>query len=244
MISLNPSQAQAVNTISGPVMVLAGAGSGKTRTLVSRLIALIEKHDVSPYKILAVTFSNKAANEMRERVAHQLAVNPGILQLTTFHAFCAKVLRLEAQFLGLSRSFTIYDDSESRTIVKALMGQRGLNQKQLNPYEITSYIDQVKNQGYFQGSLYLSELEKKTIEEHEHYSIYLDYEAELARSNAVDFGGLITGVLQLFQNFPEVLDRYQKRYQYLLVDEYQDTNRAQFFLIKLLFQLHRNIFVF
>lgn len=239
---LNPSQKEAVLKTDGPVMILAGAGSGKTRTLVARIQYLLEEKNISPFQILAVTFSNKAAREMRERLAINSQINIGALQVTTFHAFCAKVLRMEATYLGLSKNFTIYDDSESQAIIKALMAKRGINQKQVSPYTIAAYIDGLKNLGYYIG-LAKNEDVEKYAEDKLFFDIFLEYEAELHRSNAVDFGGLITGVLNLFKNYPDVLRKYQEKFRYVLVDEYQDTNRAQFDLIRQLSELHRNVCV-
>ncbi len=239
---LNESQKQAVLMTDGPVMILAGAGSGKTRTLVARIQYLLEEKNISPFQVLAVTFSNKAAREMRERLAVNTNINVGALQVTTFHAFCAKVLRMEASYLGLSRNFTIYDDGESQSIIKAILAKRGINLKELSPYTVAAYIDGLKNLGYYMG-LPRNEDVEKYAEDRRLWDIFIDYEGELHRSNAIDFGGLITGVLNLFRSFPEVLKKYQNKYKYVLVDEYQDTNRAQFQLIQQLSELHRNICV-
>lgn len=239
---LNESQRQAVLNTQGPVMILAGAGSGKTRTLVARIQYLLEELNVSPYQILAVTFSNKAAREMRERLAVNTQINIGALQVTTFHAFCAKVLRMESTYLGLSKNFTIYDDGETMSIIKAIMAKRGINQKEISPYTISGYIDSLKNLGFYVGQT-ITEDVQKIINDKLFYDIFLEYEAELHRSNATDFGGLITGVLHLFNNFPEVLRKYQEKFKYVLVDEYQDTNRAQFDLIGKLAHAHRNLCV-
>jgi DNA helicase II / ATP-dependent DNA helicase PcrA len=239
---LNQSQQEAVLITDGPVMILAGAGSGKTRTLVARIQYLLEEKNISPFQVLAVTFSNKAAREMRERLAANTQVNIGALQVTTFHAFCAKVLRMEATYLGLSKNFTIYDDGESQAIIKSILAKRGINQKELSPYTVSNYIDGLKNLGHYIGKQRNQEVEKYA-DDKRLWDIFLDYEAELHRSNAVDFGGLITGVLNLFASYPEVLMKYQQKFKYVLVDEYQDTNRAQFILVQLLSQLHRNVCV-
>lgn len=239
---LNDSQRQAVLQTDGPVMILAGAGSGKTRTLVARIQYLLEEKRVGPFQIIAVTFSNKAAREMRERLAANTQMDIGAINITTFHAFCAKVLRVEASYLGLSKNFTIYDDGESQAIIKAILNKRGINQKELSPYTVAAFIDGLKNLGYYIGLTRNDEVEKYA-EDKRLFDIFLDYEAELHRSNAVDFGGLINGVLNLFKSFPEVLKKYQQKFRYVLVDEYQDTNRAQFDLILQLSQHHRNICV-
>ncbi len=239
---LNPSQKEAVIMTDGPVMILAGAGSGKTRTLVARIQYLLEEKHISPFQILAVTFSNKASREMRERLSVNTQINVGALQVTTFHAFCAKVLRMEATYLGLSRNFTIYDDGESQSIIKALLNKRGINQKELSPYTVAAFIDGLKNLGYYVG-LTKNEDVEKYAEDKRLFDIFLEYEAELHRSNAVDFGGLITGILNLFASYPEVLSKYQQKFKYVLVDEYQDTNRAQFDMITKLSDPQRNICV-
>src|SRR5690606_21669410 len=148
---LNEAQQQAVLKTDGPVMILAGAGSGKTRTLVTRIQYLLEEKSIPTFQILAVTFSNKAAKEMRERIASETNLDIGALQITTFHAFCAKVLRNEAQYLGLSRNFTIYDQSEAKSVVKSVLGQRGVSQKEINPSEILYYIDGLKNSGHYRN---------------------------------------------------------------------------------------------
>ena len=179
---------------------------------------------------------------MRERIARESEHNIGALQITTFHAFCAKVLRHEATQLGLSRNFTIYDTSESKSIVKSILGKRGISLKEISPNEVLYYIDGLKNNGHY-ADQNDSEMEDEIDKDDIFYQYFLEYESELHRSNAIDFGGLITGVLNLFSKFPEVLSRYQKRFQYILVDEYQDTNRAQFRLITQLANHHKNICV-
>jgi len=240
---LNPTQRQAVLDTDGPMMILAGAGSGKTRTLVSRIQYLLEEKGVGPYQVLAVTFSNKAAREMRERLSVQTKIDIGALQVTTFHAFCAKVLRTEAQYLGLSRNFTIYDDSETQSIIKSLMAKRGMNQKEISPYSIAAFIDGLKNLGFYYGRERGEDVER-FIQTDEHlFSLFQEYETELFKSNAIDFGGLLTGTLQLFKKFPEVLKKYQQKFKYILVDEYQDTNRVQFELVEMLSAHTRNICV-
>ena len=237
--SLNPAQRDVVLKTEGPVMVLAGAGSGKTRTLVNRISHLLQEKDVSAFRILALTFSNKAAKEMRERIARDVNVDIRSLQVTTFHSFCSWVLRSEANYLGLSRNFTIYDESESKAVVKALLGRRGISTKEISPYDIFSFINHAKNQGH-----YLGRIETPGVNLLDNfYSYFEEYEQELHKSNAVDFGGLITGVLQLFDRHPDTLRTYLNRFQYILVDEYQDTNRAQYDLVKLLVGERRNLCV-
>jgi DNA helicase-2/ATP-dependent DNA helicase PcrA len=239
---LNTAQQEAVTYTEGPVMILAGAGSGKTRTLVSRIQYLLDEKNISPFRVLALTFSNKAAKEMRERVGSDSKIDVGAIQITTFHSFCARLLRNEAQYLGLSRNFTIYDTSESKSIIKTILGRRGISQKEVHPNEVQNYLDGLKNLGYYlncSDSEVLDEIEQDDL----HFLMFQEYEAELFKSNAVDFGSLITGVINLFDNFPEVLERYQNRFHFILVDEYQDTNRAQFKLVRLLSEKRKNICV-
>ena len=239
---LNSAQRQAVETYQGPMVILAGAGSGKTRTLVTKIMYLMQEVKVSPFQILAVTFSNKAAREMRDRVAQEAHMDIGALQITTFHSFCARLLRIEAPYIGLSKNFSIYDTSEQKSIVKNILGKRGISQREIHPSEVMGFIEEIKNSGNYVGAdedPLRDEVDKEDL----FYSFYLEYEKELSKSNAVDFGGLITGVIALLEKHPEILERYQNRFKYVLVDEYQDTNRAQFKLIQLLSQSHQNICV-
>ena len=256
MNNLNTDQQKAVQTTEGPLMILAGAGSGKTKTLVSRMTYLLQEKQVSPFRLLTLTFSNKSAREMRERVARDISSDIGSLQVTTFHSFCNRVLRSEINYLGLSRNFTIYDEGESRSLIKKLLAQKGLTTKDQSPYEILYYINDLKNQGFYPGvedrpntlppsfnGASSPEPAYRINKDDLFYDYYQKYEMELHLANAIDFGGLITAVLQLFNEYPEVLERYQKRFDYIMVDEYQDTNRAQFYLLTLLSQTKRNICV-
>ncbi|MCT4642627.1 MAG: UvrD-helicase domain-containing protein [Bacteriovoracaceae bacterium] len=237
---LNEVQRQAVLQVDGPLMLLAGAGSGKTRTLVTKIQYLLDVKNISPFKMLAVTFSNKAAKEMRDRISKESKCDLGALQITTFHAFCSRLLRTEANYLGLTRNFSIYDTSESKSIIKSILSKRGISLKEISPNEVLYYIDGLNNIGHYVNSQHD---EEEIDKDDPFYEYYLEYQSELHKSNAVDFGGLITGALKLFNTYPEVLERYQKRYEYILVDEYQDTNRAQFNLITKLAHLKKNICV-
>lgn len=239
--SLNEAQREAVVQTDGPVMILAGAGSGKTRTLVSRIIHILNEKKISPYHLLALTFSNKAAKEMRDRISRAIDYDAGALQVTTFHAFCARILRNEAKYLGLSKNFTIYDTSESRSVMKSILTRKGISLKETSPAEVLYFIDDLKNIGFYPTR---EDIDDYEIEKDDpFFDFYLEYENELHANNAVDFGGLITHVIELFKKYPDILKRYQKRYQYLLVDEYQDTNRAQFELLKFISDSHKNICV-
>ncbi len=241
--SLNQAQKEAVLHNEGPLMILAGAGSGKTRTLVAKISYLIDKMQISPYQVLGLTFSNKAAKEMRERVALEVSSDIGALQLTTFHAFCARVLRSEASHIGLSRNFTIYDKSESKAIVKHILSRYGVSTKEVSPFEVLYFIDEIKNVGHYidrpEGDFTDYEIDRDDV----FYRYYLDYEQELRKANSIDFGGLIVAVIELFEKFPDILQRYQDRFRYVLIDEYQDTNRAQFHLVRMICQKRQNICV-
>src|SRR5690606_21621868 len=195
---------------------------------------------VSGFRILALTFSNKAAREMRERISQMTGQDVGALQVTTFHAFCARALRQEADFIGLSRSFTIYDGSESKALMKQILARHGIGPKELNPNDVLYYVEQLHHAGHWNGR-------KDTALEIDYsdpfYTYYLEYTEELHRANATDSGSLITGVLELFHKHPEALTRYKERFRYLLVDEYQDTNHCQFELVTLLAKNHQNLCV-
>ncbi|OIQ18565.1 MAG: hypothetical protein BM556_09935 [Bacteriovorax sp. MedPE-SWde] len=239
---LNLQQKEAVQNTDGPMMILAGAGSGKTRTLVTRITYLLEEKHVSPFQLLALTFSNKAAKEMRDRISRTVSCDAGALQVTTFHSFCARSLRNEAQYLGLSKNFTIYDTSEQKAVVKKILSRRGINIKEVSPFEVMYFIEDLKNHGHYPDRD-ISEKDYEVEKDDPFYDMYLEYERELHKANATDFGGLITAVIQLYELFPDVLKRYQERFKYLLVDEYQDTNRAQFDLVTKLAKLNKNICV-
>lgn len=231
---LNPAQQEAVTYNEGPMMVLAGAGSGKTRTLVTKIAYLLQQ-GISPHRILALTFSNKAAKEMKDRVASELHFAHDIIPITTFHSYCARLLRKEVNYLGIASNFTIYDQSDSKAVVKGVLEQNGINTKEISPYEIMYFVENLHNLGHYPRALpHAFRDEVDTTDEY--YPFYLQYMSELTRSNALDFGALIVSVIKLFEEFPEVLTRYRERYQYILVDEYQDTNRAQFQLLQLLSQ--------
>ena len=228
--TLNTTQQQAVETTNGPLMILAGAGSGKTKTLVAKISYLIENMSVEPFRILALTFSNKAAKEMRERVALQTS-SYGIegLQVITFHSLCARLLRQEADYIGLSKNFVIYDKVESKAVAKSVLEGHKISFKEISPPALLYYIDNIKNRGHYRGR----QLNDDQIDESDPlYGHYLEYESKLHKSNAIDFGGLIVGAIELFEKHPDILEKYRRRFHYILVDEYQDTNKAQFDLIK------------
>jgi DNA helicase-2/ATP-dependent DNA helicase PcrA len=237
---LNPAQRQAVESISGPVLILAGPGSGKTRVITHRIAYLIKVCGVSPRHIMAVTFTNKAAREMGERLNRLAKASVKELTLGTFHAICARILRQEGRVIGIFPSFTIYDRDDQISLVKRAIQEVGLDPKQYPPAAILSAISAAKSQmltpaGYTQhSSSYFEEVVAR---------VYEHYQQLLGQSNALDFDDLLMKAAELFTSQPQVRDRYQQRYQHILVDEFQDTNLVQYQLIKLLAGKHRNISV-
>ncbi|HRK03529.1 MAG TPA: UvrD-helicase domain-containing protein [Chlorobiota bacterium] len=237
---LNPSQAQAVRTTDGPVLIIAGAGSGKTRVLTYRMAYLL-RSGVHPDHILALTFTNKAAQEMKERIGHLVGANIARnIWAGTFHSIFARILRKEADHLGFTSSFTIYDTDDSTAAIKQVMGQLGISQQVIAPNAVRGRISNAKNsmmswQEYARNAD--SIVEKQTGQ------IYEEYEKRLAQSNAMDFDDLLINMIRLFEHHPQVLAAWQQRFRYLLVDEYQDTNRAQYKVVNMLAKAHRNICV-
>jgi DNA helicase II / ATP-dependent DNA helicase PcrA len=241
---LNPEQRAAVEATEGPLLILAGAGSGKTRVITSRIAWLIREKGVAPDSILAVTFTNKAAKEMGERVEklldHSSLAKPLI---ATFHSLCVRLLRRDIEALqvngqGLTRSFAIYDENDQQNIVKQIMRRMGLDTKQLTPRTVLGRISWAKNhmvdpQEYYLGS--------KDPNSERIAHIYQGYKAELRKNNALDFDDLLLEAVRLLKVSSEVRERYQRRYRYLLVDEYQDTNRPQYELMKLLAGEAKNV---
>ncbi len=238
---LNEKQQYAVRATTGPVLILAGAGSGKTRTLIHRIAYLIAEEGVKPWNILAVTFTNKAARNMKERMDALMA---GELEhkpfMGTFHSICARLLRKEIQALGYDSNFVIYDSNDQQTLVKKIMKDLGYDTKQISPNTVHWKISGAKNllidEKMFQEHVddAMSEVAAK---------IYPKYQQELKRHNALDFDDLIMKTVQLFQTYPEILEKYQKLWQHLMVDEYQDTNRAQYTLVTMLAEKNKNICV-
>jgi len=241
---LNPQQREAVKTIQGPVLILAGAGSGKTRVITYRIAYLIENMGVMPESILAVTFTNKAASEMGERVEKLVGacsiVKPVI---STFHSFCVRVLRRDIQALeiasrvpgkppiGLTKNFVIYDEADQQQVVKGVLRRLGIDDKQLTPRTVLSRISWAKNHMLDPQEIYLQSGDPKTQRV---AHIYQEYRKELRKANAMDFDDLLLEAVRLLKSSGEVRDDYNRRFQYLLVDEYQDTNRPQYELMRLL----------
>ncbi|MCH2169254.1 UvrD-helicase domain-containing protein [Myxococcota bacterium] len=237
---LNPEQRRAVETTEGPLLVLAGAGSGKTRVLTHRIAYLMGTCGIPPEGVLAVTFTNKAAGEMRERVEKLLGPQTRDLWVGTFHSTCVRILRREISHLGYSRGFAIYDEADSLSLVKEAITKRGLDPKVVDPRRIRWRIDAWKNDGMKPAAA----AERATdIDDDQAADIYAQYQRLLADANALDFGDLLVLTVELFERFPRVLAHYASRWQYILVDEYQDTNRVQYRLIRQLTSAHGNLCV-
>lgn len=241
---LNPRQEEAVEHTEGPLLVLAGAGSGKTKMLTHRIAYLVQHHGVMPRNILAVTFTNKAASEMRERVARLLGKNPdepGFMPfLGTFHSICVRLLRQEAEAAGQDRDFVIFDAQDSLSAIKQAMRQRSVDEKTYNPNSIKGLISSAKNE-LVDASSY-TQLASGRLQEVA-AEIYPVYQRILRDARALDFDDLLFETVRLFRNDETVLERWQNQFHYILIDEYQDTNHAQYQLVKLLADAHNNICV-
>ncbi|TYC47735.1 DNA helicase PcrA [Leuconostoc litchii] len=238
---MNDKQSEAVQTTEGPLLIMAGAGSGKTRVLTHRIAHLVQDKNVYPWRILAITFTNKAAREMRERIAQ--LVDPEIAKdiwVSTFHAMAVRILRRDGERIGLARNFTIIDTSAQRTLMKRVINDLNLDTNQYDPRAILGIISNAKNdmltaKAYAKqaGNTY-----EETVAE-----VYTAYQAELKRAQSVDFDDLIMSTIDLFRQAPDVLERYQTQFEYLHVDEYQDTNDAQYTIVNLLAKRSRNLAV-
>src|SRR5262245_26639724 len=237
---LDPEQRRAVETTEGPLLVLAGAGSGKTRVLTHRIAWLIAACGIPPEGILAVTFTNKAAAEMRERVEKLVGGEAAAIWLATFHSVCVRILRREIGHLGLSRGFAIYDEADSLGVVKEAQKRHGLDPKVSEPRRMLWRIDQWKNQGLLPAAAAEAALD---FEDRRAADVYATYQRLLTDASALDFGDLLLQTRELFARFPEVLRYYRNRFQYVFVDEYQDTNRVQYELVLQLADEHGNLCV-
>lgn len=237
---LNPAQREAVLHFEGPLLVIAGAGSGKTRVLTTRVARLIGHHGVDPSRILAVTFTNKAAGEMRQRISKLVESDPKTMWCGTFHAIGARLLRVHAPAVGRTSSFTIYDEDDTLGMLKRIMERVGVSPKQWTPKSISNLISDAKNAlvtpAEYQA-LAMDPLSRAAS------AVYSELEGTLRSANAVTFDDLLVLPVQLLRENPDVLERYSKKFQFILVDEYQDTNRAQFHFIKLLGKGHGNVSV-
>jgi ATP-dependent DNA helicase UvrD/PcrA len=236
---LNPVQREAVKTVDGPVMIIAGAGNGKTRVLTYRAAYLISL-DVRPDALLALTFTNKAAEEMKSRIAALVGPLRRSVWMGTFHSMCARLLRMDCESIGFQRNFTIYDSDDSLTLIREIMQDAGISQQQFSPQGIRSRISHAKNS--MMSPAAMREGARDPMSERA-ASVFLGYERKLKRNNAMDFDDLLLKPLELFAARPDILERYHYRFKYILVDEYQDTNRVQYRLIRELGRKHRNICV-
>lgn len=237
---LNEMQRKAVVKTDGPLLILAGAGSGKTRVLTTKIAYLIENNYISPYNILAITFTNKAAKEMKERISSMLGSLSNGIQISTFHSFGLTIVRENYEKLGLNSNFTILDSDDSLTIIKKIMKEFNINSEQLKPKFVRSQISGAKNE-----MLTPNEYERfaNTDVEKQIVSIYRQYEQRLKLSNSVDFDDLLIMPISLFRNNLNLLEKYQNRFKYILIDEYQDTNSAQYTLVKMISSKYKNICV-
>ena len=239
--TLNPAQREAVEKTEGPVLILAGAGSGKTRVLTTRIAHLIEDKGVQASNILAITFTNKAANEMRERVEDTLASDTKDMWISTFHSCCVRILRKDINRIGYNRSFVIYDTSDQITLVKDCLKELNLSDKVFEPKVVISTISGAKDKLYSPQKFRDIHIDDNRMSKIA--NIYALYQERLKRNSALDFDDLIYKTVELFKENPEVLDYYRSRFKYIMVDEYQDTSKAQYELIKLLAKQHQNICV-
>ena len=238
--TLNDKQQEAVELTDGPILILAGAGSGKTRVLTTKVAYLVLDKDVNPYNILAITFTNKAAKEMKERTVKMLGKDAYNIQISTFHSLGLLILRENYDKLGYDKNLTILDSDDTLTVIKKILKEKNLDPKAYNPRAIKNKISSAKNElvtpeeyGVFASSEY-----EQIITE-----IYQKYEKKIKTNNSVDFDDLLILPIKLFKKYPEILQKYQERFKYLLVDEYQDTNEAQYILIKMLSAKYKNICV-
>ncbi len=234
---LNTEQRKAVEQIEGPCMIVAGAGSGKTRVLTYKIAFLIES-GISPFEILALTFTNKAASEMKQRIFSLVGSNASNIWMGTFHSIFARILRIEAQYIGFDRNFSIYDDQDSKKLVEDIMKMLKIGTESIKPDTIFSIIKGLKNKLIMPDEFVSTAgnpVEKAAAK------VYEEYQNSLLRNNSMDFDDLLIWPIVLFKRNPELLIKYQNRFKFILVDEYQDTNVAQYQIVKMLSKLHENI---
>lgn len=237
---LNTNQREAVTTTDGALLVLAGAGSGKTRVLTMRIAYLIEEKNVSPYQILAITFTNKAAREMKDRITNLVGPVVKNMQISTFHSLGVRIMRENYDKLGYDSNFVILDSDDSLSVIKRILKEMNLDPKQYNPNAIRNKISNCKNE-LISADAYeryaVSEFEKIVLD------VYRRYQKKLKKDNSLDFDDLLVLPIELFRKHPDVLEHYQDKFQYVLVDEYQDTNEAQYILTKMIAAKYKNICV-
>ena len=238
--NINSEQSEAVRTTEGPLLIMAGAGSGKTRVLTHRIAYLLDEKDVSPYNILAITFTNKAAKEMKARVEHLVGEEAQVIWMSTFHSMCVRILRRDADRIGIERNFTIIDPTDQKSVIKDVLKSENIDSKRFEPRMFIGAISNLKNE--------LKTPEDAQKEANDFHSqmvatVYKGYQRQLSRNEALDFDDLIMTTINLFERVPETLEYYQNKFQYIHVDEYQDTNKAQYTLVKLLANKFKNLCV-
>ena len=238
---LNPAQQDAVETVDGPLLIVAGPGSGKTRVITHRIAYLVREYGVSPYNILAMTFTNKAAKEMRERLDRLVGSRSDSLTVGTFHSFCARLLRIDGHHLGLDSNYSIYDADDQATIIKQSMELADIDPKRNPPRAVLSTISNAKNMMWDSQTMAKNAVDNYF--EETCARVYHHYEEILTRNNALDFDDLLMKSVQLLREFPEVRKKYNDRYQYIMVDEFQDTNITQYQLARFLGETHQNVCV-
>lgn len=240
LANLNEQQQAAVKTTEGPLLIMAGAGSGKTRVLTHRIAYLLAEKQVAPWNILAITFTNKAAREMKERVQALLGGVAEEIWISTFHSMCVRILRRDIDRIGIDRNFSILDTTDQLSVLKNILKEKNIDPKKFDPRSILGTISSAKNE-----LLSPEKFAKKAGNYYEKIvsDVYEEYQKRLLRNHALDFDDLIMTTIQLFERVPEVLEHYQYKFQYIHIDEYQDTNRAQYMLVKMLASRFQNICV-
>ncbi|WP_413376155.1 DNA helicase PcrA [Alkalihalobacillus sp. 1P02AB] len=240
LAGLNPEQKAAVKHTEGPLLLMAGAGSGKTRVLTHRVAYLLREKGIAPWNVLAITFTNKAAREMKERVAKLVGPVAEDIWISTFHSMCVRILRRDVDRIGYSRNFTILDSADQLSVIKQILKEKNLDPKKFDARSILGTISSAKNELTKPKEFVASatQLYEQTAAE-----VYVEYQKRLKNNNAMDFDDLIMKTIDLFKQVPEVLEFYQRKFQYLLVDEYQDTNRAQYLLVKMISDKYQNLCV-
>ncbi len=241
--TLNEQQKQGVFTTDGPVLILAGAGSGKTRVLTHRTAYLIEEKGVNPYHIMAITFTNKAAGEMRERIDNLVGYGSESIWVSTFHSTCVRILRRHIDRIGFDTNFTIYDADDSKTVMKDICKRLNIDTKMYKEKSLLAAISSAKDELISPEEFALRAVNARDYAKRKQSEVYREYQETLRKNNALDFDDLIVKTVELFETDPEVLDYYQERFRYIMVDEYQDTNTAQFKLISLLARKYKNLCV-
>lgn len=238
--NLNPEQIKAIKHFEGPMLVMAGAGSGKTKVLTNRIAYLIEEKGVSERSILAITFTNKAAREMKERVINLVGNKAKNMHISTFHSLCVYILRQDIDILGYKNNFVIYDTTDTLSTIKKVLSDLNIDSKHYPPKRLANAISNIKNDYIFPKDYkkYVNDDYTEVI-----YKVYMKYQDALVQANALDFDDIIMLTLRLFERDKEILNFYQQKFQFILVDEYQDTNLSQFKLVKYLAERHHNIFV-